>query len=224
MLKLLYAEDEERYRKLVRVFLEPAGFQVVSVSNGQEALEYLADHNDVDLVLLDIMMPLVSGREVCVDIRRTSDIPVIMLTALGEPANEVEGLQMGADDYIAKPFSRDVLLARINTVLRRIRKPDNHRYLEAGFEFAEDRGIIIREDEEVVLTPKESGLLQYLLDNKDMVLSRERILDRVWGADYYGDPRTVDTHIKSLRARLGNYGTLIRTVRGKGYYYQSDAK
>ena len=222
MQKILYAEDEGRYRKLVRVFLETAGFKVETVENGQKALEYLAANIDVDLLLLDIMMPEMNGKEVCEEIRKMSDIPIIMLTALGDTANEVEGLNLGADDYMSKPFSREALIARINSVIRRTKKRKNNNYKENGFEFIDDKGSVVVDGKETFLSPKEVLLLKYLLNNKDCVLSREQILNNVWGMDYFGDPRTVDTHVKSLRARLGRFSSHIKTARGRGYFYQSE--
>lgn len=221
MLKILYAEDEARYRKLVKVFLETAGFNVDTVENGQKALEYLAANIDVDLLLLDIMLPEMNGKEVCEQIRKFSDIPIIMLTALDDSANEVEGLNLGADDYISKPFSRQTLIARINSVLRRTKKRKISSYIENGFEFIDDKGCVIVNGKETFLSPKEVLLLKYLLNNRDCVLSREQILNNVWGMDYFGDPRTVDTHVKSLRARLGSFSSHIKTARGRGYFYQS---
>ncbi|MDC7238792.1 MAG: response regulator transcription factor [Spirochaetales bacterium] len=221
MPKILYAEDEVRYRKLVKIFLEPAGFIVETVENGGEAVEYLADNNDVDLVLLDIMMPVMSGKEVCTELRKISDIPIIMITALGSTMDEVEGLNMGADDYLSKPFVRDALLARINSLLRRTESRKAKVYREEDYEFLDDKGMVAVDGEKVTLTPKECLLLRYFLENRDCILSREQILDNVWGRDYFGDPRTVDTHVKSLRARLRMKGDMIKTARGRGYYYQS---
>lgn len=221
MVNILYAEDESRYRKLVTVFLESAGYNVVGVEDGEKAVEYIADNKDIDLVLLDVMMPKLNGKEVCQMIRKMNDLPIIMLTALSDSVNEVEGLNLGADDYIAKPFSRDALVARIKSVLRRSNKQKENIYKLQGFEFYIDKGILLIDGDEVTLTPKELMLLEYLLNNIDCVLSRDKILDNVWGYNYYGDPRTVDTHIKSLRSRLGNYGKNIKTARGRGYYYQS---
>jgi DNA-binding response OmpR family regulator len=222
MFKILYAEDEERYRKLVKVFLESAGFSVVTVEDGAKALEYLADTTDVDLVLLDLMMPVMSGKEVCTELRKITDIPIIMLTALGDTMHEVEGLNLGADDYMSKPFARDALIARINSLLRRTENRKAKNYRENGFEFFEETGTIVKDGKESALTPKECLLLKFLLNNRDCVLSRDQILDNVWGRDYFGDPRTVDTHIKSLRSRLGSSGDTIKTARGRGYYYQSN--
>jgi DNA-binding response OmpR family regulator len=221
MSKILYAEDQERYRKLVKVFLESAKFDVITVEDGEKALEYISHHNDVDLVLLDIMMPNMNGKEVCKYLRKVSDIPIIMLTALADSSNEVDGLNLGADDYISKPFSRDTLIARINSVIRRCENKKDKNYIENGFEFFKNKGIVRIEGKEISLTPKEILLLEFFLNNKDCVFSRNQILDSVWGFDYYGDPRTVDTHVKSLRSRLGKNGQRIKTARGRGYYYQS---
>jgi DNA-binding response OmpR family regulator len=202
--------------------LESAGFSVVTVENGEKALEYLGDTTDVDLVLLDLLMPVMSGKEVCTELRKISDIPIIMLTALGDTAHEVEGLNLGADDYLAKPFARDALIARINSVLRRTENRKAKNYRENGFEFLSETDTLLKDGKETALTPKESLLLRYLLNNRDCILSRDQILDNVWGRDYFGDPRTVDTHVKSLRSRLGSSGDNIKTARGRGYYYQSN--
>ncbi|MDD4082993.1 MAG: response regulator transcription factor [Sphaerochaetaceae bacterium] len=221
MPKILYAEDQERYRKLVKVFLESAKFDVITVENGEKAIEYIASNTDVDLVLLDIMMPKMNGKEVCIELRKMSDIPIIMLTALADSVNEVEGLNLGADDYVSKPFSRDTLIARINSVIRRCENKKIKNYQEKGFEFIDDKGVVVIDGKEISLTPKEILLLEFFLNNRDCVLSRNQILNNVWGFDYFGDPRTVDTHVKSLRSRLGKLGESIKTSRGRGYYYQS---
>ncbi len=221
MYNILYAEDEMRYRKLVKVFLESAGFSVITVEDGEQALEVLADHKEIDLVLLDIMMPKMNGKEVCAELREISDIPIIMITALSDTFHEVEGLNLGADDYIGKPFARDTLIARLHSVLRRTKNREAKNYSENGYEFQVEKGVVIVEGKESYLTPKEIVLLKFFLNNKDCILSRDQILDNVWGRDYFGDPRTVDTHVKSLRAHLGPYGKFIKTARGRGYYYQS---
>ena len=221
MPKILYAEDQERYRKLVKVFLESAKFDVITVEDGEKAIEYIASNTDIDLVLLDILMPKMNGKEVCIELRKMSDIPIIMLTALADTVNEVEGLNLGADDYVSKPFSRDTLIARINSVIRRCENKKTKNYQEKGFEFMDDRGVVVIDGKEVSLTPKEILLLEFFLNNRDCVLSRNQILNNVWGFDYFGDPRTVDTHVKSLRSRLGKIGENIKTSRGRGYYYQS---
>jgi DNA-binding response OmpR family regulator len=202
--------------------LESAGFSVVTVENGEKALDYLSGTTDVDLVLLDLLMPVMSGKEVCSELRKITDIPIIMLTALGDTAHEVEGLNLGADDYLAKPFARDALIARINSVLRRTENRKAKNYRENGFEFLSETDTLLKDGKETALTPKESLLLRYLLNNRDCILSRDQILDNVWGRDYFGDPRTVDTHVKSLRSRLGSSGDNIKTARGRGYYYQSN--
>jgi DNA-binding response OmpR family regulator len=202
--------------------LESAGFSVVTVENGEKALDYLSGTTDVDLVLLDLLMPVMSGKEVCRELRKITDIPIIMLTALGDTAHEVEGLNLGADDYLAKPFARDALIARINSVLRRTENRKAKNYRENGFEFLSETDTLLKDGKETALTPKESLLLRYLLNNRDCILSRDQILDNVWGRDYFGDPRTVDTHVKSLRSRLGSSGDNIKTARGRGYYYQSN--
>ncbi|HPE69754.1 MAG TPA: response regulator transcription factor [Thermotogota bacterium] len=218
--KILVADDEENYRKLVKMFLENAGYEVLTACNGEEVLEKLSSCQEIDLLLLDVLMPGLDGRETCEHVRSFSDIPVIMLTALGDEHDEILGIQLGADDYISKPFSSQVLLARVGALLRRVQGMKNTLLQEEGMTFIDADSSVKTPEGTVVLTPKEFQLLKFLVLQKNKVLSRDQILDHVWGFDYFGDRRTVDTHVKSLRAKLGQHGSRIRTIRGKGYSYR----
>lgn len=218
--KILYADDEANYRRLVKMFLERAEYNVITVSNGEEVMNMLNQHNDFDLVILDVMMPKLNGWQACQAIREKSNIPIIMLTALGDVTNEVNGIEKGADDYIAKPFSQDILIARVGGLLRRVRQNQLEQFQDEGMIFEESTNSIIFDNNKIALRPKEYELLICLVLNKSIVLSREQILDKVWGYDYFGDPRTVDTHIKSLRAKLGHISERIKTLRNKGYCYR----
>ncbi|WP_432665780.1 response regulator transcription factor [Wukongibacter baidiensis] len=218
--KILYADDEANYRRLVKMFLEQANYEVLTVSNGKEVIDILNLHNDIDLVILDVMMPNLNGWQTCQEIRKKSSIPIIMLTALGDITSEVHGIENGADDYVAKPFSHEVLIARVGGVLRRVRKNQQEQFSDEGMFFEESTNSVIIDSDKISLRPKEYELLMCLVLNKSIVLSRGQILDKVWGYNYLGDPRTVDTHIKSLRARLGHVGKRIRTLRNKGYCYR----
>lgn len=218
--KILFADDEANYRRLVKMFLEQADYKVLTANDGKEAIDILSEHNDIDLVILDVMMPRLNGWQACQRIREESSIPIIMLTALGDVNSEVQGIEKGADDYIAKPFSHEVLVARIGGLLRRVRINRKAQLQDEGLIFEESSNSVYIDDERIQLRPKEYELLICLVLNKSIVLSREQILDKVWGYDYFGDPRTVDTHIKSIRAKLGDIGKRIRTLRNKGYCYR----
>ncbi|WP_333781236.1 response regulator transcription factor [Oceanirhabdus sp. W0125-5] len=218
--KILYADDEANYRRLIKMFLERADYEVITVSDGKEAIDILNNKNDIDLVILDVMMPKFNGWQACHVIREKSNIPIIMLTALGDATNEVYGIEKGADDYIAKPFSQEVLIARVGGLLRRVRKNKQEQFNDEGMAFEESTNSVYIDNNKITLRPKEYELLMCLVLNKSIVLSREQILDNVWGYDYFGDPRTVDTHIKSLRSKLGDEGKRIKTLRNKGYCYR----
>ncbi|PAB58349.1 response regulator transcription factor [Anaeromicrobium sediminis] len=218
--KILVADDEANYRRLVKMFLEQANYEVLTVSDGNEVIDILNQCNDIDLVILDVMMPKLNGWQTCQEIREKSSIPIIMLTALGDVTNEVHGIEKGADDYISKPFSHEVLIARVGGLLRRVRRNEQEQFHDEGMAFEESTNSVYIDDKRISLRPKEYELLMCLVLNKSIVLSREQILDKVWGYNYFGDPRTVDTHIKSLRARLGEIGKRIRTLRNKGYSYR----
>lgn len=220
--KIIYADDEASFRRLVTMFLEREGYTVYTAVNGSQTLEVLSRHPDTALVILDVMMPKMDGWLTCRAIREFSDIPILMLTALGDERSEVRGLTRGADDYISKPFTNKLLVTRVKALLRRARSGSSKRIAAAGLELDEAAREVLAAGHRVALTPKEFELLRYLALNRGIVLSREQILDRVWGYWYEGDPRTVDTHIKSLRAKLGPVGSAIMTVRGSGYSFRGD--
>jgi len=222
--KILYADDEFDFRRLVAMFLERAGYAVYTAENGSQALEILGKHPDVSLVILDVMMPGMDGWQTCETIRSFSNVPILMLTALGDEANEVRGLTKGADDYLAKPFSNRLLVTRVRVLLRRANAGRTERIEAAGLQLDEKGREVILEGVRLTLTPKEFDLLRYLVLNQDTVLSRQQILDRVWGYWYEGDPRTVDTHVKSLRAKLGPAAAVVVTVRGSGYSFRVVSK
>ncbi len=219
---ILYGEDDKRYRDIVKAFLKKNKYDVTTAVNGMEALEIFTDNPNYDLVILDVMMPEMDGFDACVEIRRISDVPILMLTALGDDINEIKGMDIGADDYISKPFSYPLLLAHIKALLRRKHKEENQILVWAGMELDEDRRRVKLNGEILSLTPREFKLLIYLVKNKGQALSREQILDRVWGYEYDGNLRTIDTHIKSLRAKLGNLGDNIKTVYRYGYCFEEE--
>ena len=219
---ILYGEDEGRYRDIVKAFLKKNNYNVTTAVNGMEALEIFTDNPNYDLVILDVMMPEMDGFEACEEIRKISDVPILMLTALGDDINEIKGMDIGADDYISKPFSYPVLLAHIKALLRRKYKEERQVLVWAGMELDENRRRVKLDGEILNLTPREFNLLLYLVKNKGQALSREQILDRVWGYEYDGNLRTIDTHIKSLRAKLGNLGDNIKTVYRYGYCFEEE--
>ncbi len=222
-MNILLAEDEERMRRLVRDFLTKEGYQVIEAADGQEAMDILETKmGQLSMVLLDVMMPYYDGWSLLRHIRKKdANLPVIMLTARAEDSDEVFGLELGANDYITKPFSPIVLMARIKLLLRQ--KPDSDPNTIKEFDglvIDEVARIVTYEGERLDLSPKEYELLVYLAVNQKVALSREQILNALWGYDYFGDLRTVDTHIKKLRAKLGVKGDLIETVRGYGYRFE----
>jgi len=221
-IKILYADDEAHYRRLVKMFLEESGYSVVTAENGQEALEIIHDDKDIQLVILDVMMPVMDGWVTCKAIRKISHVPILMLTALDDVNSEVFGLENGADDYISKPFSHELFIARVKGLLRRLQTIEEDQLSGEHFKLDETNNSVIINEEEIPLRPKEFELLKALLLNKNKVLSRDQILNLVWGFDYYGDRRTVDTHIKSLRSKMGDLGEQIVTLRGKGYCYRGE--
>lgn len=219
---ILMVDDEERMRFLIEAYLKSEGLNVILAGNGQEALEKFKK-NHVDLVVLDIMMPIMDGWTACKELRKISDVPIIMLTARAEDEEQLLGFQLGTDSYVTKPVSPKVLVAKIKALLKRSYpdkesqdKQNNYNGLYINREGHE----VKVDDENVYLSPKEFELLCYLIKNKDIVLSREKILDAIWGIDYYGDLRTVDTHVKRLREKLGVKSYLIATVRGVGYKFE----
>ncbi|MBS4534919.1 response regulator transcription factor [Clostridium sp. D2Q-14] len=216
-IKILVAEDEVRIRKLIKDYLENEDYKIIEAEDGKDALEKFYLNNDIDLLILDVMMPKLDGWKVCEEIRKESDIPIIFLTALGESHDEIQGLDLGADDYITKPFRYEIFIARVKAVLRRTNKINEGIIYIDGLEINTDSRQVSLDKKEIVLSPKEYNLLVYLIENKNISLERDKILDKIWGYDFYGDPRTIDTHIKTLRAKLGDIGKRIKTVRGVGY-------
>lgn len=221
--KTLIADDEQRMRKLVGDFLKKEGYEVVEAENGKIALEIYRQTPDFDLVILDVMMPEYDGWTVCREIRKTSNVPIIMLTARGEEFDELFGFEMGADEYITKPFSPKILVARANSLLKRAYHNESQQnQIFEDLKIDEEAHIVSIFDTPIDLSPKEYELLLYLVKNKGKALSREQILNSVWGFDYYGDLRTVDTHINRLRIKLGSVSHYVQTVRGFGYRFEVD--
>lgn len=220
-IKIMVAEDELRIRKLISDYLRNDGYQVVEAADGMEALEQFYANNDIALIILDVMMPKLNGWEACREIRKESKgIPIVFLTALGETSDEIHGLDIGADEYIVKPFRYELFMARIRSLLRRCGKLDEGSFCINEVQIDTTRRTVRKNDIIVEMSPKEYELLIYLLNNQNIALHREVILNAVWGYDFYGDRRTVDTHIKNIRAKLGTVGDYIKTIRGYGYKFE----
>ncbi|WP_010252297.1 response regulator transcription factor [Acetivibrio cellulolyticus] len=219
-MKILIADDEARMRKLLSDFLKKEGFQVLEAKNGKEALDIFNSDQSIDLIILDIMMPELDGWSVCRQIRKSSRVPVIMLTARSDESDELFGFDLGADEYITKPFSPMILVARVQALLRRSGNAEYSTKLFDGLEINEIGRDVYIDGVKLDLSPKEFELLVFLADNKGIALSRDQILNSVWDYDYFGDARTVDTHIKKLRLKLGDKGDFIQTVRGLGYKFE----
>ena len=220
--KILIADDEARIRKLVRDFLVREGYSVLEAENGEEALDMFYADKEIDLILLDIMMPKMDGWEVCREIRRYSDIPIVMLTARSDERDELRGFELGVDEYISKPFSPRILIARVEAILRRSGAGDDDVIEEAGIRLDKAAHRVLIDGQEIELSFKEFELLAYFMENKDIALSREKILNAVWNYDYFGDARTIDTHVKKLRAKMGDKGECIKTVWGMGYKFSPE--
>ena len=221
--KILVVDDESRMRKLVNDFLTKSGFCVIEASNGEEALDIFYKTKDIALLILDVMMPKLDGWQVCREIRMTSQVPIIMLTARGEEQDELLGFKLGVDEYISKPFSPKILVARVEAILRRTSSEEKTEALSYGGIVLDKIAHEVRVDGETVdLSFKEFELLEYFLQNKEIALSREKILNSVWNYDYFGDARTIDTHVKKLRSKLGPKGDLIKTIWGMGYKLEAD--
>ena len=224
MAKLLIVDDDIRLRKLVRTYGEVEHYECEEAADGLSALEKLQDA-DFDLVILDVMMPGLDGFETLERIRKTSEIPVIMLTARSEEYDKLTGFDLGVDDYVSKPFSPKELMARVGAVLKRNRKtPVRNAFTYGELEIRPDSRIASVAGKELVLAPKEFDLLLELAKNPGTVLRRDKLLQDVWGYSYFGDGRTVDTHVKSVRDRLGPYRAMIQTVWGVGYKFDPDVK
>ncbi|MBU5472020.1 response regulator transcription factor [Roseburia sp. MSJ-14] len=220
-LKILVVDDESRMRKLVRDFLVKQNFEVLEAADGEEALDKFYADKEIALIILDVMMPKMNGWDVCKEIRETSKVPIIMLTAKGEESDELLGFDIGADEYISKPFSPKILVARVEAILRRTGKKDDEEVLEIGGIVIDRLAHQVKVDgKELDLSYKEFELLTYFVENKGIALSREKILNHVWNYDYFGDARTIDTHVKKLRSKLGSRGEYIKTIWGMGYKFE----
>ena len=217
-LKILVVDDEDRMRKLVRDFLVKAGYVVLEAGNGSEAMEIIYANKDISLLILDVMMPRMDGWEVCREVRSFSGIPIIMLTARGDERDELLGFELGVDEYISKPFSPKILVARVEAILRRSQGAAEEAKLEIGGIVLDKAAHVVTIDgQPVELSYKEFELLAYFMENKGIALSREKILNSVWNYDYFGDARTIDTHVKKLRSKMGEKGEMIKTIWGMGY-------
>lgn len=220
-LKILVVDDESRMRKLVKDFLVKSNYEVLEAEDGSQALDLFYERKDIALIILDVMMPKVDGWEVCREIRQTSKVPIIMLTAKGDERDELQGFQLGVDEYITKPFSPKILVARVEAVLRRTNKTEEQESIEeAGIVVDKKAHSVMIDGKPVDLSFKEFELLTYFMENKGIALSREKILNNVWNYDYFGDARTIDTHVKKLRSKMGTKGDLIKTIWGMGYKFE----
>lgn len=221
-IKILMVDDEARMRKLVKDFLSIKGYRVLEAEDGEAAVDIFFKEKDIDLIILDVMMPKMDGWEVCKTIRRYSQVPIVMLTARSEERDELLGFELGVDEYISKPFSPKILVARVEAILRR-RSAKTGEVLEiAGIRLDKDAHEVTVDGQPVDLSNKEFELLTYFMENQGMALSREKILNNVWNYDYFGDARTIDTHVKKLRSKLGPKGDMIKTIWGMGYKLEVD--
>lgn len=219
-LKVLVVDDESRMRKLVRDFLVRKDFDVVEAEDGEQAIDVFYSDKDISLIILDVMMPKMNGYEVCRTIRKDSKVPIIMLTAKAEEQDELLGFNLGVDEYISKPFSPKILVARVEAILRRTNAMSDDKLEYEGIEIDKMAHSVRIDGEEVELSYKEFELLTYFIENKGIALSREKILNNVWNYDYFGDARTIDTHVKKLRSKMGEKGDYIKTVWGLGYKFE----
>ena len=219
---ILVVDDEARMRKLIKDFLSNKGYNIIEAEDGEKALEvYEQNQSKIMLILLDVMMPKLDGWSVLRQIRQTSKVPIIMLTARGEEQDELFGFELGVDEYISKPFSPKILVARVEAIIRRIYKEDKNRVKDYGGIQIDTEGRTVKVDgKDVELSLREYELLKYLVDNESIALSRDKILNNVWNYDYYGDSRTIDSHIKKIRHKLGKKGKYIQTMRGVGYKFE----
>ena len=218
--KVLMVDDEARMRKLVKDFLAIKGYRVIEAEDGEQAVDIFFKEKDIGLVILDVMMPKMDGWEVCRTLRRYSQVPIIMLTARSEERDELLGFELGVDEYISKPFSPKILVARIEAILRRGNAGTGEILEAAGIRVDKDAHEASVDGQPVDLSNKEFELLIYFMENQGMALSREKILNNVWNYDYFGDARTIDTHVKKLRSKLGEKGEFIKTIWGMGYKFE----
>ena len=218
---VLIVDDEARMRKLVKDFLVQKGYSVLEAADGEEALKVFTENkNKIGIILLDVMMPKLDGWSVLRQIRQDSKVPIIMLTARGEEQDELFGFELGVDEYISKPFSPKILVARVEAILKRTKKYENKVQNYGGIEIDSDGRTVKVDGKEIELSLREYELLKYLVENSGIALSRDKILNNVWNYDYYGDSRTIDSHIKKVRHKLGKKGKYIETVRGVGYKFE----
>lgn len=219
--KILVVDDESRMRKLVKDFLARQGYTVLEAADGMEAMDYFYADKDIALIILDVMMPKMDGWQVCREIRMHSKVPIIMLTARSEERDELQGFDLGVDEYISKPFSPKILVARVEAILRRTQGSGNADEISAGGIVVDKAAHTVMSDGSPVdLSFKEFELLTYFMENQGIALSREKILNNVWNYDYFGDARTIDTHVKKLRSKLGDKGEYIKTIWGIGYKFE----
>lgn len=219
--KILVVDDESRMRKLVKDFLTREGYIVREAGDGMEAMDIFYKDKDIALLILDIMMPKMDGWQVCREVREHSRVPIIMLTARAEERDELQGFELGIDEYISKPFSPKILMARVEAILRRTQGTDTAETMDAGGIVIDKAAHIVKIDNESVdLSYKEFELLSYFVENQGLALSREKILNNVWNYDYFGDARTIDTHVKKLRSKMGVKGEFIKTIWGMGYKFE----
>lgn len=223
-LKILVVDDESRMRKLVKDFLVKNDYEVLEAGDGEQAVDIFFEEKNIALVILDVMMPKMDGWQVCREIRAHSKVPIIMLTAKGDEQDELLGFELGVDEYISKPFSPKILVARVEAILRRTGHGEQEEILEAG-------GIVLNKTAHLVtvdgkpmdLSYKEFELMNYFMENQGIALSREKILNHVWNYDYFGDARTIDTHVKKLRSKMGDKGEYIKTIWGLGYKFEVES-
>ena len=222
-IKILVVDDESRMRKLVKDFLVRSNYEVLEAEDGEKALDIFFADNSIALIILDVMMPKMDGWEACREIRKISKVPIIMLTAKSEESDELLGFELGVDEYISKPFSPRILVARVDAILRRTNNIGQDQIEQAGdIEINKAAHIVTVKGEPIELSFKEFELLSYFIQNKGIALSRENILNNVWNYDYFGDARTIDTHVKKLRSKLGEKGEYIKTIWGMGYKFEVD--
>lgn len=222
-LKILVVDDESRMRKLVKDFLMKNNYDVLEAEDGAAAVDIFFEQNDISLIILDVMMPKMDGWQVCREIRTYSKVPIIMLTAKADERDELQGFELGVDEYISKPFSPKILVARVEAILRRTNQAGADELLEAGgIRIDKAAHSVTVDGQPVELSYKEFELLTYFVENKGIALSREKILNSVWNYDYFGDARTIDTHVKKLRSKMGEKGDLIKTIWGMGYKFEAE--
>lgn len=219
--KILVVDDESRMRKLVKDFLLREGYEVLEAADGEQAIDLFYEDKDIGLIILDIMMPKMDGWQVCREVRKLSKVPIILLTARSDERDELQGFELGVDEYISKPFSPKILVARVEAILRRSGLTGDDIIETAGIKIFKDSHKVTIDEVEIPLSVKEFELLLYFMNNRGIALSREKILNNVWNYDYFGDARTIDTHVKKLRAKMGEKGNCIKTIWGMGYKFES---